>query len=120
LTEWSQHEDKFAYQVNEPHALSGVGVLYYALLDPGVHDKRKTLKRVLTYLLRLDAVKDELEAAKERWSFAQIDWGAFDFPQVGILKKQIETYVVPVMESLFGELHPFQEGRKLATAQLDA
>ena len=120
LTEWSQHEDKFAYQVNEPHALSGVGVLFYALLDPGIHDKRKTLKRLLTYLLRLDDVKDELDAAKERWSFAQIDWDAFDFPQVGLLKRQIETYVVPVMEALFGSLYPFREGRKLAKAQLEA
>lgn len=120
LTEWSQHEDKFAYQVNEPHALSGVGVLFYALLDPGIHDKRKTLKRMLTYLFHLDDVKDELEAARERWSFAQIDWDAFDFPQVGLLKKQIDKYVVPVLEALFGELHPFREGRKIALAQLNA
>jgi hypothetical protein len=95
--EWNEQENRLAYQLARRHSVTGVGVLYKALIDSGL--PRKVSRDVFRPLLGLD---QRPECA------GIIDWGSpFTNAQRDALQQAIEARLVPSLFHLYSAFRPY-------------
>lgn len=120
--EWNTRSDKEAKIIRKAYSLTSIGPLHLAFSE---NLGRNGDLPLLKYFLGLDEVEDKLypefsgrEEDDIKREFPEVEWGQFSFTQKPVIEKQIEKYVLPVLDEVYFGVDQFKTKLDIFSEQI--
>ncbi len=115
VIEWNTKKKKDSTIIKRKYSLTSIGVIDLALQEIFSKNKSRT-----KYVLNLEGVSDELYPDEnDNDTYPKVEWDRYSLTQKKIIEKQVNTYLIPSLYSIFFEAQAFKNAFSIYNEKLE-